>query len=73
MLQDNVRKATDYTREKLIIDFMNKYIVQPLDISYDINDTLFTIRSSFDMVMDPDSGDIILKLQNENIETKKSK
>ena len=73
MLEDNVRKASEFTREKLIIDFMNKYIVPPLDISYDINDTLFTIRSSFDMVMDPDSGDIILKLQNENIETKKRK
>jgi hypothetical protein len=71
MLKDNTLKASDYTREKLILDFMNKCIVPPLDVSYDIDNILFTIRSSFDMMMDPDSGDIILKLQNENVETKK--
>ena len=73
MLKDNSLKASDYTREKLILDFMNKCIVPPLDVSYDIDNILFTIRSSFDMIMDPDSGDIILKLQNENVETKKRK
>ena len=71
MLKDNTLKASDYTREKLILDFMNKCIVPPLDVSYDIDNILFTIRSSFDIMMDPDSGDIILKLQNENVETKK--
>ena len=71
MLKDSTLKASDYTREKLILDFMNKCIVPPLDVSYDIDNILFTIRSSFDMMMDPDSGDIILKLQNENVETKK--
>ena len=72
MLKDNTLKAMDYTREKLILDFMNKCIVPPLDVSYDIDNILFTIRSNFDMMMDPDSGDIILKLQNENVETEKS-
>ena len=71
MLKDNTLKASDYTREKLILDFMNKCIVPPLDVTYDIDNILFTIRSSFDMIMDPDSGDIILKLQNENVETSK--
>ena len=73
MLNDfaNIRKTVDYTREKLILDYFNKNIVPPLDVSYDIENTFFTIRSSFSMMMDPDSGDIILKLQNENIETVK--
>ena len=70
-IDDNVRKAVDYTREKLILDYLNKCIVPPLDISYDVENVYFTIRSSFNMIMDPDSGDIILKLQNENIETEK--
>ena len=75
MLNDfaNIRKTVDYTREKLILDYFNKNIVPPLDVSYDIENVFFTIRSSFSMMMDPDSGDIILKLQNENIETKKNK
>ena len=70
-VDDNVRKAVDYTREKLILDYLNKCIVPPLDISYDIDNINFTIRSIFDMMMDPDTGDIILKLQNKNIKTTK--
>ena len=66
-----ILQTVDYTREKLILDYFNKNIVPPLDVSYDIENTFFTIRSSFSMMMDPDSGDIILKLQNENIETVK--
>ena len=46
-------------------------MVHPLDISYDIDGYQFTIRSTFDMMMDPDSGDIILKLVNECIRTTK--
>ena len=69
---DNVRHAIDYTRERLILDHLNKCIVPPLDITYDIDNYCFTIRSTFDMMMDPDSGDIILKLQNACIKTTKS-
>ena len=70
--EDNVRNAMDYTRERLILDYLNKCMVHPLDISYDIDGYQFTIRSTFDMMMDPDSGDIILKLVNECIRTTKT-
>ena len=69
---DNVLKAMDYTRDRLVLDYLNKCIVHPLDISYDIDGYQFTIRSTFDMMMDPDSGDIILKLVNECIRTTKA-
>ena len=69
--EDNIHKALDYTREKLILDFLNKCVVHSLDISYDIAGYQFTIRSSFDMMMDPDTGDVILKLQNESVATSK--
>ena len=46
--------------------------VHSLDICYDVVGYKFTIRSSFDMMMDPDSGDIILKLQNDSVKTTKS-
>ena len=69
---DNVRHAIDYTRERLILDHLNKCIVPPLDITYNIDNFCFTIRSTFDMMMEPDSGDIILKLQNACIKTTKS-
>ena len=73
MLQskDNVLNALDYTREKLILDYMNKCVVHSLDITYDIDGYNFTIRASFDMMMDPDTGDIILKVQNDSIGTSK--
>lgn len=73
MLQSetNVMNALDYTREKLILDYMNKCMVHSLDISYDVAGYKFTIRSSFDMMMDPETGDIILKLQNDSIKTTK--
>lgn len=70
--ETNVMNALDYTRDKLILDYMNKCMVHSLDISYDVAGYKFTIRSSFDMMMDPDSGDIILKLQNESVKTTKS-
>lgn len=70
--EDNVRNAMDYTRERLVLDYLNKCMVHPLDISYDIDGYQFTIRSTFDMMMDPDSGDIILKLVNECIRTTKA-
>ena len=68
----NVRNAIDYTRERLILDYLNKCVVPPLDISYDIDGYCFTMRSTFDMMMDPDSGDIVLKLVNECIKTTKT-
>jgi hypothetical protein len=46
-------------------------MVQSLDITYDVAGYNFTIRSSFDMMMDPESGDIILKLQNDSVKTTK--
>ena len=69
--ENNVMNALDYTRDKLILDYMNKCVVHSLDISYDVGGYNFTIRSSFDMMMDPESGDIILKLQNDSIGTSK--
>ena len=69
--EDNILKSMDYTRERLILDYLNKCIVPPLDISYDIDGYCFTMRSTFDMMMDPDSGDIVLKLVNECIKTSK--
>lgn len=69
--EENILKSMDYTRERLILDYLNKCIVPPLDISYDIDGYCFTMRSTFDMMMDPDSGDIVLKLVNECIKTTK--
>ena len=74
MLQsrNNVMRALDYSRDKLVLDYMNKCMVHSLDISYDVEGYKFTIRSSFNMMMDPESGDIILKLQNESVKTTKN-
>ena len=69
--EENLLRAMDYTRERLILDHLNKCIVPPLDISYDVDGYRFTIRSTFDTIMDPDTGDIILKLQNNCISTTK--
>lgn len=69
--ETNVMNALDYTRDKLILDYMNKCMVHSLDISYDVAGYIFTIRSSFDMMMDPETGDIILKVQNDSIKTTK--
>lgn len=69
--ETNVMNALDYTRDKLILDYMNKCMVHSLDISYDVAGYNFTIRSSFDMMMDPETGDIILKLQNDSVKTTK--
>ena len=63
----NVQKAADYTREKLILAYANKRVVPPLNISYNLKNGWFTIKSVFEMMADPDTGDVILKLQNENI------
>jgi EAL domain-containing protein (putative c-di-GMP-specific phosphodiesterase class I)/ActR/RegA family two-component response regulator len=70
--EENILKSMDYTRERLILDYLNKCIVPPLDISYDIDGYCFAMRSTFDMMMDPDSGDIVLKLVNECIKTTKT-
>lgn len=70
--ETNVMNALDYTRDKLILDYMNKCMVHSLDISYDVAGFKFTIRSSFDMMMDPETGDIILKVQNDSIKTTKN-
>lgn len=69
--ETNVINSLDYTRDKLILDYMNKCMVHAMDISYDVAGFKFTIRSSFDMMMDPETGDIILKLQNDSIKTTK--
>ena len=71
--EENLLRAMDYTRERLILDHLNKCIVPPLDITYDVNGYRFTIRATFDMMMDPDTGDIILKLQNNCISTTKER
>jgi leucyl/phenylalanyl-tRNA--protein transferase len=63
----NVQKVSDYTREKLILAYANKRVVPPLNISYNLKNGWFTIKSVFEMMADPDTGDVILKLQNENI------
>jgi len=60
------QKALNYTRQKLILDFVNKRAVPPLSLNYNLNRGWFTIKTNFEMVADPDSGDIILKIQNEN-------
>jgi EAL domain-containing protein (putative c-di-GMP-specific phosphodiesterase class I)/PleD family two-component response regulator len=62
----NVQKVSDYTREKLILDYVNKHAVPPLNLSYNFKNGWFSIKSTFDMMADPDTGDVILKLQNEN-------
>ena len=68
----NLQRTAEYTRERLILDCLNKCVVPSLKVSYDIDGYSFTIRSNFDMLMDPDSGDIILRLQNECVKTTKT-
>jgi hypothetical protein len=62
----NVQKTANYTREKLILAYVNKRPVPSLNLNYNFKNGWFSIKSTFDMMADPDSGDIILKLQNEN-------
>lgn len=62
----NVQKTANYTRERLILDYVNKRTVQPLSLSYNLRNGWFSIKSTFDMMADPETGDIILKIQNEN-------
>lgn len=62
----NVQKTANYTRERLILDYVNKRAVQPLSLSYNLRNGWFSIKSTFDMMADPETGDIILKVQNEN-------
>ena len=62
----NVQKTSNYTREKLILAYANKRAVPSLNLNYNLKNGWFSIKSTFDMMADPDSGDIILKLQNEN-------
>ena len=62
----NLQKVEDYTRERLIFDYVNKRPVPPINLSYNLKNGWFTIKTTFDMMAEPDTGDIILKLQNEN-------
>jgi hypothetical protein len=62
----NIQKTSNYTREKLILAYANKRAVPSLNLNYNLKNGWFSIKSTFDMMADPDSGDIILKLQNEN-------
>lgn len=62
----NVPKFADYTREKLMLYYANKRAVKPLNMSFNFKNGWFSIKLTFDMMADPDSGDVFLKLQNEN-------
>ena len=62
----NERKVEGYTREKLLIEFANGRSVAPLSLSFNFKNGWFSIRTAFEMMADPDTGDVILKLQNEN-------
>ena len=62
----NIQKTSSYTREKLILAYANKRAVPSLNLNYNFKNGWFSIKSTFDMMADPDTGDVILKLQNEN-------
>ena len=62
----NERKVEDYTREKLLIEFAKGNSVAPLSLSFSFKNGWFSIRSTFEMMADPNTGDVILKVQNEN-------
>ena len=62
----DIQKAMNYTREKLLRDYVNGSIIPPLSLNYHLQNGRFTIKTNFEMMADPDSGDIILKIQNEN-------
>ncbi|ACX73945.1 response regulator [Fibrobacter succinogenes subsp. succinogenes S85] len=62
----NIQKTSSYTREKLILAYANKRAVPSLNLNYNLKNGWFSIKSTFDMMADPDTGDVILKLQNEN-------
>ena len=58
----NVQKTANYTREKLILAYANKRAVPSLNLNYNLKNGWFSIKSTFDMMADPDTGDVILKL-----------
>ncbi len=62
----DAQKAANYTREKLLCSFMNGNKVPPLSLNYHLKNGWFTIKTTSEMMADPDSGDVILKMQNEN-------
>lgn len=62
----DAQKAANYTREKLMRDYLNGSLIPPLSLNYHLDNGWFTIKTNFEMMADPDSGDVILKIQNEN-------
>ena len=62
----DAHKAANYTREKLLRDFANGNKVPPLSLNYHLKNGWFTIKTTSEMMADPDTGDVILKMQNEN-------
>ena len=63
----DIQKASNYTREKLLRNFMNKCVVPSLSLNYHLKNGWFSIKTKFEMMADPETGDVILKAQNENV------
>ena len=62
----NVQKVANYTREKLLLEYTEKRPVPPLVLNFNFKNGWFTVKSTFEMMADPETGDVMLKVQNEN-------
>ena len=63
----DTQKASNYTRDKLLRDYVNGSAIPQLSLNYHLQKGWFSIKTTFEMMAEPESGDVYLKLQNENV------
>ncbi len=63
---ENRMKAMGYGRENLIKMYKNGVSIAPIELSYQLKGGWINVRTDFYMMEDPNSGDIFLKIQNQN-------
>ena len=64
--EKDLRKLKDITREFLLQSFAEGREILPFTISYHVGDVWFSIRAKLAMMENPDTGDVYLRMQNEN-------
>ncbi len=64
--EKDLRKLKDITREFLLQAFAEGREILPFTISYHVGDVWFSVRAKLAMMENPDTGDVYLRIQNEN-------
>lgn len=64
--EKDLRKIKDITREFLLQSFAEGREVLPFTISYHVDNIWFSVRAKLAMMENPDTGDVYLRIQNEN-------